>query len=77
MVIYCCYAPRSRASVRNLKRKREGFELQKTTTHRGELAKRFADQPRTYGKTMQSVQKPRGMEVEEFSAVGKRLFALQ
>lgn len=77
MVIYCSYAPRSRASARNLKRKREGFELQKTTTHRGELAKRFADQPRTYGKTMQPVQKPRGMEVTEFSSVGKRLFALE
>ena len=74
MVMYCCYVPRSWATKHNLKRKREVFEDQKTTSHRPERVKCFSDKPRYRDKELQPVRKPEPVRVEDLSAVGRRMF---
>lgn len=74
MVMYCCYVPRSWATEHNLKRKREVFEDQKTTSHRPERVKCFSDKSRYPDKYLQTVRKPEPVRVEDLSAVGRRMF---
>ena len=45
-IVYTCFMPRSAASERDLKRKRDAFDNQRTTTHKASTAQLFSKMPR-------------------------------
>ena len=47
-IVYAYFMPRSAASDKDLKRKREAFDCQRTTTHLAKTAKLFATKPRFF-----------------------------
>jgi len=48
MAVYLCYVPRSKASTRDLEKKREAFKQRRMTSHRAAHPTLFPKFPRTY-----------------------------
>jgi hypothetical protein len=55
MAIYVCYVPRTRATPKQLEKKRAALKALRTTSHWPEQAKLFGKNPQTYGRPMPKV----------------------
>jgi len=54
-IVYVCYVPRTRATPKQLAKKRAAFEAMRMTSHWPEKVKLFGKQPRTYGAELPAV----------------------
>ena len=70
MAIYVCYVPRSRATPKQLEKKRKALKELRTTSHWPEYAKLFGKTPRTYGKALPEVV---SIEPPVLTELGKKL----
>lgn len=52
MAIYLCYVPRTRATPKQIEKKRKAFKELRTTSHWPEKAKLFSKVPQTYGRPL-------------------------
>lgn len=57
-VVYVCYAPRAMATEANLKKKREAFMNERTTTHKPHEIHLFSKNPRFYGGPVPNITIP-------------------
>lgn len=71
-IVYLCYVKRSRATVKQLVKKRTAFEEMRMTSHWPERVKLFGKQPRTYGAEPPSITQV-VCEPPVLTPLGKRL----
>lgn len=76
LVVYCCYAPRSWAKPARILAKQKAIFEGRMTTHDPVKNLLFARFPQTYGRQLQPIKNPTSYAPEEFTSLGKRLFAL-
>jgi hypothetical protein len=70
MVSYVCYVPRSRATPKQLEKKKKALQDLRATSHWPERVKLFGKQPRTYGAALPPVTLPGPPVLNE---LGKKL----
>ena len=70
MAIYLCYVPRTRATPKQIEKKRQALKNLRTTSHWPEKAKLFSKVPQTYGRPL-PVVKP--IDPPKLTDLGRKL----